>query len=187
MVRIRLRRTGFRNQPSYRIVAAEKESPRDGKFLENLGSYNPRTDPFTIKVNEERVFHWINNGAQPSESVTQIFNSIGLLDRYKRFKDGEPIEKILEEAKTYYESRIVDSKTRIDKPKAEAKPKAKPEAEAKPEGEAKPKAKPKAETKPEVEVKPKAEAKPKAKPKAEAKPEVEVKPKAEAKTEAKPE
>ena len=167
MVRIRLRRTGFRNQPSYRIVAAEKESPRDGKFLENLGSYNPRTDPFTIKVNEERIFHWINNGAQPSESVTQIFNSIGLLDRYKRFKDGEPIEKILEEAKTYYESRIVDSKTRIDKPKTKTKPK----AETKPEAEAKPKAKPKAEAKPEVEAKPEAKDKPKAKPKAEAKPE----------------
>ena len=140
MVRIRLRRTGLRNQPSYRIVAAEKESPRDGKFLENLGSYNPRTDPFTIKVDEDRVFHWLKNGAQPSESVTQIFNAVGLLDRYKRFKDGEPIEKILEEAQTYYESRSVDPKTRIDKPKAEAKPKAeeKPKAETKPKAEAKP-------------------------------------------------
>lgn len=118
MVRIRLRRTGLRNQPSFRIVAAEKESPRDGKFLEKLGSYNPRTDPFTIKVNEDRVFHWLSNGAQPSESITQIFNAIGLLDRYKRFKDGEPVEKILEEAKVYYESRSVDQKTRRDKPKA---------------------------------------------------------------------
>jgi len=115
MVRIRLRRIGFRNQPSYRIVAAEKESPRDGKFLENLGSYNPRTDPFTIQVNEDRVYHWLKNGAQPSESVTQIFNAVGLLDRYKRFKDGEQIETILEEAKAYYESRIVDPKTRIER------------------------------------------------------------------------
>ena len=121
MVRIRLRRTGLRNQPSFRIVAAEKESPRDGKFLENLGSYNPRTDPFTFKVKEDRVYHWLNNGAQPSESVTQIFNSVGLLDRYKKFKDGEPIEKILEEAKAYYESRTVDPKTRTDKPKTKKK------------------------------------------------------------------
>ena len=121
MVRIRLRRTGLRNQPSFRIVAAEKESPRDGKFLENLGSYNPRTDPFTFIVKEDRVYHWLNNGAQPSESVTQIFNSVGLLDRYKKFKDGEPIEKVLEEAKAYYETRTVDPKTRTDEPKTKKK------------------------------------------------------------------
>ena len=114
MVRIRLRRTGFRNQPSYRIVAAEKESPRDGKFLENLGSYNPRTEPFTISVDEERVYHWLNNGAQPSESVTQIFNAVELLDRYKKVKEGEPLDKVLAEAKAYYEAREVDPKTRRD-------------------------------------------------------------------------
>jgi len=114
MVRIRLRRTGFRNQPSYRIVAAEKESPRDGKFLEVLGTYNPRTDPFTIEVKEDRVFYWMKNGAQPSESVTQIFNSVGLFDRYKKFQDGESIEKLLEEADAYYASRSVDPKTRQD-------------------------------------------------------------------------
>jgi len=116
MVRIRLRRTGLRNQPSYRIVAAEKESPRDGKFLEILGTYNPRTDPFTIKVEEDRVFHWMTNGAQPSESVMQIFKSIGLLDRYEKFKDGAKIEDLLEEAKVYYASREVDPKTRKDAP-----------------------------------------------------------------------
>ncbi len=117
MVRIRLRRTGFRNQPSYRIVAAEKESPRDGKFLEILGTYNPRTDPFTINVKEDRVFHWMSNGAQPSESVTQIFNAVGLLDRYKKFKEGEKIEDLLAEAEAYYASREVNEKTRQDAPK----------------------------------------------------------------------
>ena len=118
MVRIRLRKTGLRNQPSYRIVAAEKESPRDGKFLEILGSYNPRTEPSTIVVKEDRVFHWLRNGAQPSDSVTQIFNSVGLMDRYEKFKNGESIEKLLEEAKEYYESRVVDPKTRRDNPPA---------------------------------------------------------------------
>lgn len=163
MVRIRLRRTGLRNQPSFRIVAAEKESPRDGKFLENLGSYNPRTDPFTLIVKEDRVFHWLKNGAQPSESVTQIFNAVGLLDRYKRFKDGEPIEKILEEAKAYYESRAVDPKTRIDKPKAKPKTEVKPKTEAKQKAEVEPKV----EAKPKAEVEPKAAVKPEAEPKAE--------------------
>jgi small subunit ribosomal protein S16 len=116
MVRIRLRRTGLRNQPSYRIVAAEKESPRDGKYLEILGTYNPRTDPFTITVEEDRVYHWMNNGAQPSESVNQIFRTIGLLDRYKKFQEGAKIEDVLAEAKEFYDSRVVNPKTRQSAP-----------------------------------------------------------------------
>ena len=116
MVRIRLRRTGLRNQPSYRIVAAEKESPRDGKYLEILGTYNPRTDPFTISIEEERVFHWLNNGAQLSESVGQIFKSVGLLDRYKKIQDGSKIEDVLAEAKEFYASREVNPKTRQNAP-----------------------------------------------------------------------
>jgi len=98
MVRIRLRRTGKTGQPSYRIVAADKESPRDGKFLEILGYYNPRTEPATIVVQEDRVYHWLKNGAQLTESVEQLFRSIGLLDRYARFKTGESLEVLLSEA-----------------------------------------------------------------------------------------
>ena len=92
MVRIRLRRTGLRRQASYRIIAADKESPRDGRFLEILGSYNPRTEPFTFEVNEERIYHWLQNGAQPSESVQQLFNSVGLTKRWERVKAGESAE-----------------------------------------------------------------------------------------------
>lgn len=112
MVRIRLRRVGFRNQPSYRIVAIEKESPRDGRFLEILGSYNPRTEPFTIDVKEARVYEWLGKGAQPSDSVNMLFKTIGLLDRYARVKNGEPVESVISEAKTYYETRDVNLKTR---------------------------------------------------------------------------
>jgi small subunit ribosomal protein S16 len=112
MVRIRLRRTGLRNQASYRVVAADEESPRDGKFLEILGSYNPRTDPPTILLDEERVYKWMKNGAQPSEAVVKIFNSIGLMDRFARFKAGEPLENLLAEAKAAYEKRGVSVKTR---------------------------------------------------------------------------
>mgnify|MGYP006296246375 FL=1 len=65
MVRIRLRRVGARNQPSYRIVVADKESPRDGRFLEIIGHYNPRTEPSTIVVDEDRLYHWLGNGASP--------------------------------------------------------------------------------------------------------------------------
>ena len=75
MVRIRLRRIGLKGQPTYRIIAADKESPRDGRFLEILGVYNPRTNPATIHIKEDRVFHWMKNGALPTESVAQIFKS----------------------------------------------------------------------------------------------------------------
>ncbi len=110
MVRIRLRRTGLRHQTSYRIMAAEKESPRDGRFLEILGSYNPRTNPFGFEVDEGRVYHWMSNGAQPSDSVNQLFKSVGLLDRFARLKKGEPIDTLLAEAKAYYEQRAASSK-----------------------------------------------------------------------------
>jgi small subunit ribosomal protein S16 len=112
MVRIRLRRVGLKGQPSYRIVAAEKESPRDGKFLEILGDYNPRTEPFTFQVNEERVYHWLKNGAQPSESVAMLFKSVGLTERFERVKAGEPAEAVLKEAEEFYNSRKVNPKTR---------------------------------------------------------------------------
>ncbi len=98
MVRIRLRRVGARNQPSYRIVATDSRVKRDGKYLENLGFYNPRTHPPTIVVKEDRVYHWLRNGAQPSESVERLFRTIGLWERYERFKQGESLETLLEEA-----------------------------------------------------------------------------------------
>lgn len=113
MVRIRLRRNGLKNQPTYRIIAAEKESPRDGRFLEILGSYNPRTEPFTFQVNEERIYHWLKNGAQPSESVERLFKSVGLDKRFDRYKAGESLETLMEEAKTYYANRVVNKSTRV--------------------------------------------------------------------------
>ena len=105
MVRIRLRRTGLRHQPSYRIMAADKEAPRDGRFLENLGTYNPRENPFGFTVDEGRIYHWLSVGAQPSESVSQLFKSVGLFDRFARYKGGEPVETVLADAKAYYEKR----------------------------------------------------------------------------------
>jgi len=112
MVRIRLRRVGAKGQPSYRIVAADKEAPRDGRFLEILGFYNPRTDPSTIQVKEDRVFDWINKGAQMSDSVQQVLRSSGTLDRYERFKQGEDIEVLLQEARAAEAARNINPKTR---------------------------------------------------------------------------
>lgn len=112
MVRIRLRRVGLKGQPSYRIIAAEKEAPRDGRFLEIVGFYNPRTDPSTINVKEERIYEWLKNGAQPSESVVKLFRTIGLTDRFERLKKGEPAETLLAEAEAFYAGRKPNQKTR---------------------------------------------------------------------------
>jgi small subunit ribosomal protein S16 len=111
MVRIRLRRIGAKAQPSYRLVATEKESPRDGRFLEILGFYNPRTKPATIQLKEDRIYDWLSKGAQPSESVERVLRSAGALDRYDRFRKGEALEGLLEEADTAEKARNVTSKT----------------------------------------------------------------------------
>lgn len=111
MVRIRLRRVGAKKQPSYRIVAADLEHPRDGRFLEILGFYNPRTKPETIELHEDRIYDWISHGAQPSGSVNQLFKTIGLLDRYERYKAGEPLDTLLAEAKAAQESRQLSRRT----------------------------------------------------------------------------
>ena len=106
MVRIRLRRIGLKGQPTYRIVAAEKESPRDGRFLEILGFYNPRTNPATVHVKEDRAYHWMKNGALPTESVEKVFKSVGILDRFDRFKKGEAVETLVKEAEESEAKRV---------------------------------------------------------------------------------
>lgn len=121
MVRIRLRRIGLKGQPSYRIVAADKESPRDGRFLEILGHYNPRTDPSTIQLKEDRIYDWMSKGAQPSDSIVQVFRSAGLWDRYERFKRGETLETLLEEAAAAEAARNINPKTRPDQPAKKTK------------------------------------------------------------------
>ena len=112
MVRIRLRRVGGRNQVSWRIVAADRESPRDGRFLEILGSYNPRTKPSTVLVDEARLFHWMTNGAQPSDSVMRTLKPIGTWERWERYKQGENVETLVQEAKAGLAS--IDPRTRRD-------------------------------------------------------------------------
>jgi len=112
MVRLRLRRIGLKGQPTYRVVAADKESPRDGRFLEILGVYNPRTSPATIHLKEDRVFHWMTNGALPTESVAQIFKSSGTQSRFDRFKKGESVETLVKEAAEAEAKRAAPVKTR---------------------------------------------------------------------------
>ena len=81
MVRIRLRRVGAKGQPSYRVVVADARSPRNGRFIEIIGHYNPRVEPSEIVINKEKALEWIAKGAQPSESVVSLLWRAGIVER----------------------------------------------------------------------------------------------------------
>jgi small subunit ribosomal protein S16 len=83
MLKIRLRRTGARHQPSYRIVVADVRAARDGAFVDYLGHYNPRTDPPTIVIDEDKALKWLRQGAQPTDAVRQMLDRLGTLERVK--------------------------------------------------------------------------------------------------------
>ena len=86
MVKLRLKRMGAKKQPSYRIVAADSRAPRDGRFIEIVGFYNPRTNPATIKVDEEKALKWLNDGAQPSDTVRAILSDAGIMKKFHESK-----------------------------------------------------------------------------------------------------
>ena len=77
-VKLRLTRVGSKKNPIYRVVAADSRSPRDGKFIEILGRYNPQTDPSTIEIDADKVQDWLARGAQPTESVARLLNTQGI-------------------------------------------------------------------------------------------------------------
>ena len=78
MVRIRLRRVGSKGQPRYRTEVADQRTARDGRFIENIGHFNPRTEPNELVVNAERARYWLSQGAQPSEAVARLFKQAGV-------------------------------------------------------------------------------------------------------------
>jgi small subunit ribosomal protein S16 len=81
MVKIRLRRMGAKKQPTYRFVVADARAPRDGRFIEILGHYNPRTEPRTVEVDETKAKEWLSKGAQPSTTVRRLFAEKGIMER----------------------------------------------------------------------------------------------------------
>ena len=87
MVKIRLRRVGAKNRPSYRVVVADGRSPRDGAFLSNIGHYNPLTDPETIVIDEEKALSWLKQGAQPTATAARLLSKIGIMDKFKALKE----------------------------------------------------------------------------------------------------
>ena len=85
MVRIRLRRMGATKRPTYRVVIADQHSPRNGRFVEIVGTYNPTTEPATIELKSERISSWMGVGAQPSESAMRVLKSAKLVDDAGKF------------------------------------------------------------------------------------------------------
>ena len=79
-VKMRLTRTGAKKAPTYRVIVADSRSPRDGRFIEEIGHYNPRTEPVEIVINEERAKVWLKNGAQPTETVKALLKKSGIVD-----------------------------------------------------------------------------------------------------------
>jgi small subunit ribosomal protein S16 len=88
-VRIRLRRLGAKKRPFYRVVVADQRSPRDGRFIENIGKYHPMDDPSLIEIDEERALHWLDVGAQPSESVQRLMEKVGIWEKFEADKKGK--------------------------------------------------------------------------------------------------
>ena len=79
--RIRLKRLGAKKRPFYRIVVADSRSPRDGRFIEEIGYYDPCKEPAEIKIDDEKAVQWLKNGAQPSETVRALLNKAGLIEK----------------------------------------------------------------------------------------------------------
>ena len=85
-VNIRLKRMGSKKRPFYRIVVADSRSPRDGRFIETVGTYNPLTEPEQVTLKEEAIMNWLSNGAQPSDTVRNILSKQGVMKKFHEAK-----------------------------------------------------------------------------------------------------
>jgi small subunit ribosomal protein S16 len=90
MVRIRLMRMGATKRPFYRVVVADSRSPRDGRFIENIGKYHPLEDPSLIEIDQDRALYWLSQGAQPSGQVVHLLRIQGIWDRFEETKKKKP-------------------------------------------------------------------------------------------------
>ncbi len=185
-VRLRLRRMGRKKRPFYRIVAADQRSPRDGRFIETLGYYNPLDKPHTVEIDEERVMYWLSQGAQPSTTVNSLLRRQGILLKRELQKQGLDQAKIEEELKKWEllqlerqkrrEAKEAQAKAEKKKKKEEDQPEEEAAAEAEVKTEEAVAPAEKAEQPAEAEAQPEVEA---AEEKAETEAPVEEKPAAE--------
>ncbi len=128
-VKLRLRRMGKKKQPIYKMVAADSRSPRDGKFLEAVGFYNPLTKPHTLELKEDRILYWLNVGAQPTHTVKSLLRQKGITLKKELISKGLDEEKVKSEMENWQKMKEAGSKKRTEK-KLSRKAKAKQEAEA---------------------------------------------------------
>jgi len=117
MVKIRLTRVGSKKQPSYRIIVTDSRNARDSRYIEVLGYYNPRTQPQTEVIEEERALYWLSVGARPSEAVERIMGRLGTLERFERLRNGEDMEVLVKEA-TENRAELPDQRTNHPAPAA---------------------------------------------------------------------
>ncbi len=116
-VKLRLRRIGKKKQPIYKVVAADSRSPRDGKFLEAIGLYNPLTDPFTLDIKEDRAMYWLNVGAQPTDTVKSLLSQKGIILKRELQRRGLSQEKIQEELDNWVKLKEAKVKSRSSRKK----------------------------------------------------------------------
>ena len=128
-VKLRLRRMGKKKQPIYKMVASDSRSPRDGKFLEAVGFYNPLTNPHTLELKEDRIMYWLNVGAQPTHTVKSLLRQKGITLKRELMSKGFDEEKVKSELENWQKMKEAGSKKRTEK-KLSKKAKAKQEAEA---------------------------------------------------------
>lgn len=122
-VKLRLQRFGKKKQPIYRIVAADSRSPRDGRFIEVIGTYNPRTNPPDVLIKEDKAIKWLKNGAQPTDTVKSLLRKEGILLKYHLMRkkvEPEKIEEALQQFKARQEEKL---KKLLEKPKTKKKKK----------------------------------------------------------------
>jgi len=128
-VKLRLRRMGKKKQPIYKMVASDSRSPRDGKFLEAVGFYNPLTKPHTLDLKEDRIMYWLNVGARPTHTVKSLLRQKGIILKKELISKGFDEEKVKSELENWQKVKEASSKKRTEK-KLSKKAKAKQEAEA---------------------------------------------------------
>ena len=123
-VKIRLQRKGAKHRAFYRVVVADSRSPRDGRFVEQLGYYDPLTNPPDIKVETDKVIDWLGKGAQPTDTVRTLFSSIGIMQMWHEHKQGKPLDElrpIEEEARQKREVKAARGKRKKEEAKIAAK------------------------------------------------------------------
>ncbi|MCL2683245.1 MAG: 30S ribosomal protein S16 [Bacteroidales bacterium] len=113
-VRIRLQRQGKKGQPFYHIVVADGRAPRDGRFIERLGTYNPMTNPATITIDVDKAVKWMRNGAQPSDTVKTLLSHKGAMLKHHLLKGVDKGALTVEQAETKFQTWVAEKESKIN-------------------------------------------------------------------------